>query len=136
LVFFVFGLNGFFHFIPQAPPTGSALTFIGGLAATGYFLPLLKGTEVLAGVLLLSNRYVPLALTVLAPIIVNILAFHFFLAPAGAPLALMVLALELYLAWKYRAAFRGVLESRTKPEARLAVRRDTLTSQIPNVPVG
>jgi uncharacterized membrane protein YphA (DoxX/SURF4 family) len=115
LVFFVFGLNGFLHFIPQPPPTGPAATFFGGLVASGYFLPLLKGTETAAGAALLLGRYVPLALTVLAPVVVNIVAFHAFLAPAGLPLALVVLALEIALARSYRGAFRSVLRAR-EPE--------------------
>lgn len=116
LVFFVFGLNGFLHFLPQPPMPAAAGGFLGGLASAGYFFPLLKGTEVVAGVLLLSNRFVPLALTVLAPIIVNIAAFHVLLAPNPVMVALL-LGLEIYLAWVHRAAFRGVLtaQSATKP---------------------
>src|SRR5437868_5904386 len=71
LVFFVFGLNGFLHFIPQngTPPEGAA-AFAGALFKTGYMFPLLKGVEVLAGLSLLGNRFVPLALALLAPIVV------------------------------------------------------------------
>jgi uncharacterized membrane protein YphA (DoxX/SURF4 family) len=114
LTFFVFGLNGFFHFLPQPPLPEAAMPFLGGLAGASYFFPLLKATEVLAGILLLSNRFVPLALTVLAPIIVNIAAFHIFLAP-GPLMVVFLLASEIYLAWVYRAAFRGVLASRNVP---------------------
>jgi uncharacterized membrane protein YphA (DoxX/SURF4 family) len=114
LVFFVFGLNGFLQFLPSPPLPDRAIAFFGGLAGSGYFLPLLKGTEVIAGALLLSNRFVTLALAVLAPIVVNIVAFHTFLTPP-APLAFGVLALELYLAWSYRAAFKPMLAARTKP---------------------
>ncbi|HEY8075999.1 MAG TPA: hypothetical protein VIF62_17855, partial [Labilithrix sp.] len=85
--------------------------FMGGLAATGYFFPLLKGTEVLTSIALLTRRFVPLALTVLAPIVVNIVAFHLFLAPSGLPVALVVLALEVYLAWSYRDAFAPLFRS-------------------------
>src|SRR5689334_20804863 len=95
LVFLVFGLNGFLHFIPQPPPPPGALPFIGGLASAGYFFPLLKGTEVIAGLALLSNRFVPLALTVLAPIIVNIVLVHVALLPGGLPLAIVILLLEI-----------------------------------------
>lgn len=116
LVFFVFGLNGFFGFLPQPPPPESAAAFLGGLAASGYMFPLIKGTEVAAGALLLVNRYVPLALTVLAPVIVNIVAFHTLLAPMT-PIALLVLALEVYLAFVYRSAFRPVLQARVAPDA-------------------
>ena len=105
LIFTVFGLNGFLHFLPQPPASGPSADFAMALAATGYMFPLIKGTEVLAGVLLLANRWVPFALTILAPVVVNIVAFHAFLAPAGMGLPLVVVALGVYLAWSERAAF-------------------------------
>ena len=83
LVFTVFGLNFFLHFIPQPPAPPQADAFVGALTASGYLMPLLKTSEVLAGLLLLRNRFVPLALTVLAPIVVNIVGFHLALAPGG-----------------------------------------------------
>ena len=112
-VFAVFGLNGFLHFIPQPPPAGLAAVFLGGLGASGYFFPLLKGTEVIVGLLLLSNRFVPLALTVLAPVVVNIVAFHAFLAPAGIALPLVIAALGVYLAYTERAVFAPLLKARS-----------------------
>jgi hypothetical protein len=112
-IFTVFGLNGFFHFLPQPPPSGLAAVFLGGLGASGYMFPLIKGTEVIAGLLLLSNRYVPLALTVLAPIVVNILAFHAFLAPGGLGLCIAITALGVYLATTERAAFAPLLRARS-----------------------
>lgn len=121
LVFLVFGLNGFLHFLPQPPLPERALPYLGGLASAGYFFPVLKGTEVLAGLALLSGRFVPLALTVLAPIVVQITLFHVLLAPGGFGLVAFVLASEIYLAWAYRDAFRGVLQSDAKP-ARQEVR--------------
>lgn len=120
LVFFVFGLNGFLDFIPQ-PATGipeGALAFGEALAKTGYMFPLIKGTEVLGGVLLLSNRFVPLALALLAPVIVNIVAYHAFLAPGGTGMTVVILALEVYLAWAYRAAYRDMLVVRAVPGSR------------------
>jgi uncharacterized membrane protein YphA (DoxX/SURF4 family) len=116
LVFFVFGLNGFLHFIPQPPPPAPAMAFFGALFATGYMLPLVMGTQLLVGVLLLSNRFVPLALALIAPVIVNIVAFHVALAPSGLPLALVVLALELFLAWSYRGSFITMLTPRVRPQ--------------------
>jgi uncharacterized membrane protein YphA (DoxX/SURF4 family) len=119
LVFFIFGLNGFFHFIPQpkdAMPE-AAMAFIGGLTKTGYMLPLIFGTQTLVGVLLLINRFVPLALALIAPVIVNILALHIFLVPSGLPVALVVLALELFLAWSYRKQFLPMLGCRVQPGA-------------------
>jgi uncharacterized membrane protein YphA (DoxX/SURF4 family) len=113
LAFFVFGLNGFLHFIPQPPMSGPSADFAGALFATGYMFPLLKGTEVAAGLLLLSNRYVPLALALLAPVLVNIVAFHAFLAPSGLALPIILLGLELYLAQSFRAAFAPMLQART-----------------------
>jgi uncharacterized membrane protein YphA (DoxX/SURF4 family) len=117
LVFFVFGLNGFLQFIPQPPAPDKAVAFLGALAATGYMFPLIKGVEVIGGALLLSNRLVPLALAVVAPNVVNIVLFHAVLAPGGLPVALFVLALELFTAWSYRDAFAPMLRTRTAPKA-------------------
>src|SRR6266851_9820638 len=89
LIFLVFGLNGFLHFIPLPPPSGVAGQFMGALFVSHY-LTLIFGLQVIAAVLLLANRYVPLALAVLAPVIVNILSFHALMAPSGLPLALFV----------------------------------------------
>lgn len=112
LVFTVFGLNGFLGFLPQPEPSAAGGAFLGALAATGYMFPLIKGTEVVAGLLLLSNRFVPLALTILAPITVNILAYHVALDPApGLPLALI--AAQVFLAYVHRDAFRHMLAARS-----------------------
>jgi uncharacterized membrane protein YphA (DoxX/SURF4 family) len=115
LVFFVFGLNGFFHFIPQPPAPPAAAAFAGALFASGYFFPLLKSVEVIAGALLLAGVFVPLALTALAPIIVNIVAFHLFLAPGNYVVLALILATEIYLAWAHRAAFAPMLAMRSTP---------------------
>lgn len=112
--FTLFGLNGFFHFLPQPPSPPEAASFGAALFATGYMFPLIKGTEVVAGLLLLGNRFVPLALTLLAPVVVNILAFHAFLAPAGLALPIVLLIAQLYAAWSYRAAFAPMLQARTE----------------------
>jgi putative oxidoreductase len=118
LIFFVFGLNFFLHFIPQPPPSGPAGAFAGALFATGYFFVVLKVIEIVSGALLLAGRFVPLVLAVLAPIVINILLFHGFLAPAGVPLAIVVLALELFLAWSYRSVYRPMLAARATPDTR------------------
>ncbi|MDP3072980.1 MAG: DoxX family protein [Opitutaceae bacterium] len=118
LVFFVFGLNGFFFFIPAPPPEqlpAGLVAFSTAMMNTGYLFQLVKGTEVLVGALLLLNRFVPLALTLLAPVIVNIVAVHALLAPSGLPMAVVILGLELYLAWSYRSAFRPMLAARVTP---------------------
>jgi len=117
-VFLVFGLNGFLHFLPQPPAPPRAMAFAGALAASGYFFPLLKATEVVAGALLLLG-FVPIALTLLAPIVVNIVAFHVFLAPGN--YAVVVLAAEIYLAVVHRAAFAPLF-------ARPAARRGAATA--------
>ncbi|HEY8075887.1 MAG TPA: DoxX family protein [Labilithrix sp.] len=117
VIFVVFGANGFLHFLPTPPMSGPPAEFFGALMATGYMVPLLKGTEVAFGALLVGNRFVPLALTVLAPVIVNIVAFHAFLAPSGIALPIVIVALELFLAWSYRGVFRGLLQSRNQPDA-------------------
>ena len=119
LLFFVTGLNGFLHFLPepaQAMPEGAA-AFAGAMLKTGYFFPLVMATQLVTGVLLLANRWVPLALALIAPVVVNIVAFHLFLAPSGLGMALLVLVLEVYLAWAYRQAFRPMLRARVAPGA-------------------
>jgi len=113
LMFFVFGLNGFLNFLPQPPMEGAAAQFLGGLASAPYFFPLLKGTEVLVGLALLANRFVPLALTVLAPITINIVAFHVLLAPEGMAMVVVIAALHLFTMWAHRAAYATVLQARS-----------------------
>lgn len=82
---------------------------------TGYMIPLIFATQTLGGALLLLNRFVPLALALLAPVVVNIILFHIFLAPSGLPVAGVVVALELYLAWSYRKFYQSMLACRAKP---------------------
>jgi uncharacterized membrane protein YphA (DoxX/SURF4 family) len=113
LGFFVFGLNGFLGFMPNPEHTGAAGAYLGGLAAAGYMFPFIKGTELIVGVLLLANRFVPLALTVLAPVMLNIVAFHLFLEPATIVVPLALLALQLYLAYSYRSAYAPLLTAST-----------------------
>jgi len=116
LIFTVFGLNFFLHFLPQPPPPSpEAASMLGGLMNSGYIMQVVKVVEVSAGLLLLANFFVPLALALLAPIIVNIVAVHLLVVPSGLPIALGVLALELYLAWSYRAAFAPMLRAKTEP---------------------
>lgn len=118
LMFFVFGLNGFLHFIPEpkaAMPEGAA-AFAGALMKTGFMFQLVSGTQLIVGVLLLLNRFVPLALALIAPIIVGIVTFHIFLAPASIAPGIVVLVMELYLAWAYRNTFRPMLAMRSTPE--------------------
>ena len=115
LVFLVFGLNGFLHFIPNMQMPNTAMQFFTGMAATGYMIPLLFATQVLGGALLMLGLYVPLALAMLAPVIVNIFLFHVFVVPSGLPVAIVVVAFELFLVWAHRDAFAPMLRARTEP---------------------
>jgi len=116
LVFVVCGLDGFLHFIPMPaePPPAGAMSLAVAMLGTGYMFPLIKGTELLCGALLLANRFVPLALVLLAPVLVNIVAFHLFLAPDGLPLSFVLVALEIALAWAHRDAYRPILIPRPR----------------------
>jgi hypothetical protein len=115
LIFFVFGLNGFLNFIPTPPPPQHIVPFMTGLMSTGYFFPLLKVTEVSCGLAFLTNHFVPLALVVLSPVIVQIAAFHFGLAHNGYAMAALLVILQAYLGWSYRDNFRGVLTAKAEP---------------------
>jgi hypothetical protein len=117
LTFLVLGLDGFLAFLPKpsTPMPHGAMSFLEAMIQTGYLFRLVKGTEVLVGALLLTNRFVPLALALIAPVIVNIFAFDTILAPSGAGIGAVVLCLELYLAWTYRKLYRPMLAMRTSP---------------------
>lgn len=117
LLFLVSGLNGFLNFLPQPaePMPEGALALMDAMLKSRYLFPLVMGTQLAVSVLLLVNRFVPLALALLAPVVVNIVAFHLFLARAGLGVALVVLVLHLYLAWVYRRAYATMLGPRFKP---------------------
>src|ERR1700751_5945074 len=116
VIFLVMGLNGFLHFIPLPPPVGIAGQFMGALYASHY-LWVIFAFQVIAGVLLLVNRYVPLAVAVLAPVIVNILAFHALMAPSGLPLALFVAVLWAVIFIGGPPAFARLFQSRFQARA-------------------
>jgi putative oxidoreductase len=110
LVFVVFGSNAFLHFIPMQPMPGDAGAFMGALFRSGY-LYVIAALQVLGGLcLLIHPRFVALGLLILGPIIVNILLFHIFMAPAGLPLAIIVLLLALFLLWIYRYKFPALFQ--------------------------
>ncbi len=111
LIFLVFGLNGFLHFIPMPPPAGTAGQFMGALFISNYLVVVFL-LQIVPAILLLINRYVPLALTLLAPIIVNILLFHTLMAPAGLPLAIVVTVLWIVVFLSVRTAFAGLFQQR------------------------
>jgi putative oxidoreductase len=107
LVFVIFGLNGFFHFIPAQPMPGAAGQFAGAMMTSHSFLAV-AAVEVIGGALLLSGQFIPLGLTLLGPVIVNILIFHIFMAPTGLPIA-VVTALLWFIVFAYvRSAFAGI----------------------------
>jgi putative oxidoreductase len=110
VIFLVFGLNGFLHFIPFPPPAGIAGQFMNALYLSHY-LWVIFAFQVIAGVLLLVNRYVPLAVAVLAPVLVNILTFHALMAPSGLPLAVFVALLWAVVFIDVRPAFSGLFQS-------------------------
>ncbi|MEM1249664.1 MAG: hypothetical protein AAGA81_19070 [Acidobacteriota bacterium] len=115
IIFTVFGLNGFVQFIPVPEAAPAMGEFMGALMATGYMMPWVKATEVICGVLLLAGRFVPLALTILAPITLNILAIHLFLdGPASLPIPIVLVVLSLLAAWGVKDAYSGLL--RATPE--------------------
>ena|SRR5438477_8794528 len=111
LIFLVFGLNGFLQFIPSPPPTGITGQFVGALFVSHYLVPIFL-LQIISAVLLLVNRYLPLALTLLAPIIVNILLIHILMAPSGLPLAIVVTVLWIVVFLSVRSAFTGLLQQR------------------------
>jgi len=112
LIFLIFGLNGFLHFIPMPPPSGIAGQFLGAMAATSYMAQIFL-LQIIGGALLLAGRFVPLALAILAPIIVNIFLFHSSMAPEGLPLAAVVLVLWLLAYSRVRVNFAGLFAQRT-----------------------
>ena len=116
VIFLTMGLNGFLHFIPFPPPAGVAGQFMGALYVSHYLF-VIFAFQVIAGALLLVNRYVPLALALLAPVIVNILTFHVLMAPNGLPLALFVAGLWALIFIDVRAAFSGLFQSRLQTRA-------------------
>jgi len=116
LIFFVFGLNGFLHFIPMPMPQGVAGQFMGALYVSRYLI-LIHLLHLVPGILLLLNRYVPLALTLLGPIIINILFFHIFMEPSGLPMALIVCVLWLLTAYNVRTAFQDLFQKTAQARA-------------------
>ena len=115
VMFLVFGLNGFLNFMPapkNLPP--DMITVSTGLMKGGY-MAVVSATELVVALLLLTNRFVPLALALLAPIIVGIITFHLAVAPATMGPGIAVLVMELHLAWAYRGAFRPMLRAKVSP---------------------
>ena len=111
LIFVVFGSNMFLHFIPMPPPPeGPAREFMTALFLSHY-LYVVGALQVVGGVLLFAGRWTPLGLALLGPVIVNILCFHALMAPAGLPMAIVVSLLALFLLWRYREHFAGLVKN-------------------------
>ncbi len=115
LMFTVFGLNGFLHFIPQPPPASPvALQYLTVLTITHYFVPVYL-LQFVSGLLLLANRFVPLALALLAPVIANILLYHGTMDPKGIGAGLLAFLLWLVVFFSVRSYFRGLFAAKTIP---------------------
>lgn len=108
LMFLVFGLNGFLNFIPSPPPTGLAAQFIGAMYVSHYLAAVFV-LQIIAGALLLANRFVPAALTILGALLVNIVLFHAFMAPAGFAPAVIAVTLWSIAFARAHTAFRPLL---------------------------
>ena len=115
LIFVVFGLNGFFGFIEPPESNEAMTTFMTGLFGTGYFMQVVKAVEVISGLMILLGRWLPLGLILLAPVSVHILAAHVFLDTAGLPMAIVIIVLQLFLAYAYRDAYSGILDANARP---------------------
>lgn len=116
LAYIVFGMSAFVPFmpVPETLPQG-AVDFLTALTNSGYMLQLIGATQIVAGLLLVFDRFVPLALAFLAPFLVNSIAFHVALEPTGVPVALVFTAIEVYLVWVYRDAYRPMLRAKARP---------------------
>jgi uncharacterized membrane protein YphA (DoxX/SURF4 family) len=117
LLFLLFGLNGFLNFIPQPKDLPPDIVNVSGALMKAGYMTVVAGTEVIVAVLLITGFFVPLALALLAPIIVGILTFHIAIAPATIAPGIVVAIMELYLTWSYRGAFRPMLRAKTSPGA-------------------
>jgi putative oxidoreductase len=111
ITFVFFGLNGLLHFIPMPPLTGIVGQFMGALFLSHYLVVIML-LQLFGGILLIANRFVPLGLTLLGPIIVNIFLFHVFMDPSGLPRAGFVIILWLLVAYSVRSAFAGIFQQR------------------------
>lgn len=110
LLFLFASVTYLFDLITPPPLTGAMKTFNDGLAASVYLLPTVKVLELLCGIAFVTGRFVPLATVVIAPIIVNIVGVHAFLAPEGLPLALFLVFANAFVAWRNREAYKPLLK--------------------------
>lgn len=108
LGFFIFGLNGFLQFMPTPAPSPEAGELMGAFAKTGYFFPMIKSIELITGLLLLLNFFTPLAIVLIAPILVGITTIHLFLNPAELPLMIFLHGLHGVLIYGYWNYFKSI----------------------------
>lgn len=113
LIFVVFGLNGFLHFIPMPPPDESTVSKFSQILMSTGFMTLVFLCQIVGGLLVLLGFFVPLGLTILTPVIVNIFLVHALMAPSGLPMAILVAALDLFLIWRYWGNFAGLVRQGT-----------------------
>lgn len=110
LIGLIFGLNKFLQFMPTPPMPQPAGEFMGALVASGYLMVVVALVEIGTGIMLLTNRYQPLALVILFPVLLNALLFHIFLAPAGMGGALMATAMNIFLFYANLDSYRALLQ--------------------------
>lgn len=114
LIFLVFGLNIFLHFIPMGPPPAGPMGQFAGALFVTHYIQVVGVFQVIPAILLLLNRYVPLALALLAPVIVNIDLTHLLMAPSGLPMAALVTLLWIVVFTRVHSAFHGLFEQRAQ----------------------
>lgn len=112
VLWLVFGLNFFFHFLPMPPPNEAEGAFLGAMFNTGYFFQVVKVLEILVGAMLVTNLFVPLSLVLIAPITVNIFLVHAFLDQSGLPVAIIMVLLNVILGLCYMDAFKPMLKAK------------------------
>lgn len=115
VIFLFSALNMFFNLVPMPQPAAPGAAFLSSLMETGYFMPFLKGVEIVCALMLIFNFFAPLALVIIAPVVVNIFLFHAFLDNGGLPLAIVLVALTSFLGYAYRHNFAAVLQRKAHP---------------------
>lgn len=116
IMFFIFGLNGFLHFLKQPPPTGLALEYFTAMSGS-HIMDIVYLIQLISGILLLAGRFVPIALVLLGPVIANILLYHLTMDPKGVPPGLVALILWGIVFYSVRSAFAGIFAARVDPQA-------------------
>ncbi len=111
LMVLIFGLNKFFQFIPMPPLPQEATDFMGAMAKTGYLLPIVAIVEIITGILLLLKKFVPLALVILFPVLLNAFLFHLFLDLPGIGGAAFAIAMNVYLFLAHKESYQEILKA-------------------------